>query len=900
MVDAVVSLVVERVGDYLIKEAAFLQGVRGEVESLKKDLEWMLCFIKDAEEKQVDNPLIRQWVSDIREIAYGCEDVLDNFTVKVHDRKFSNVLKVEEGKTFKRRQGLFTSIKKCSCKFASHVESNLYIEGKENASLYGIGKEIKALKKRLKEVSDRCGMYGLEDINKRWEASKPLREFKEVRRTTSFAFEENVIGYKDDFRMLLGELLCNEQQRSIISIWGTGGLGKTTLAKKLYHHDEVKDKFKHRAWVCVSQDFNVEDLLRRIINSFNVNHTKKLKKMEVEALERNLNESLELEKLKEEALKRYIHEFLRESSYLVVFDDVWGKNAWGRLIEAFPSNEHGSIVIITTRNKNVADCADYVHNLPFLTEEESWRLFYSKTNGKANETKEMEKLGKEMLQKCGGLPLAIVLLGGLLSKKSAQEWRLVHGHMWQHLNRDSDNHINYLLSLSFSDLPYQMKLCFLYMSQFPEDFEIPVMKLIHLLVAEGFIPRNREIMEDIAYYYVNELFRRSLIQKDKTQRGRILTCRIHDLLRNLAIEKAEELNLFHICEVYEGSNGSSKTRRQAVFFGIVNTLQLRQSNLMRSLLFFNIEHRGAMEDLLRVCCSFRLLRVLNLSNIAVKTIPQEIRKLIHLKYLQLGLSFNRDVPQWILNLVSLQTLNVLGNDSYPRLPAEIFKLQELRHLIGNFIGYFCIDKLKNLQTLKCIPVETWIKTNPERLVNLRELHITGFGREISQFTLDSIAKLKSLRILRVYTSRREIHSLNPLSKCLNLVELTLSGRIEKIPEEMPEIFPHLEFLELYSSGVVDDPMPTLEKLPNLAVLNLGFDCYCGTKLVCSKGGFPRLEILAIRGSHLEELQVAEGAMPELRSFIKSYATINFRIPERLESLPRPSNWEYETSDLEQY
>ncbi|XP_044470311.1 disease resistance protein RPP13-like isoform X2 [Mangifera indica] len=838
MVDAVVSLVVERVGDYLIKEAAFLQGVRGEVESLKKDLEWMLCFMKDAEDKQVDNPLIRQWVSDIREIAYGCEDVLDDFMVKVHDGKTSNVLKVEEGETSKRRQGVFTSIKKCSYIFASHMGCNLCIKCKEKASLYRIGKEIEALKKRLKAVSDRCGMYGLEDINKRWEASKALREFKEVRRTSSFAFEENVIGCKDDIRMLLGQLLCNERQHCIISIWGTGGLGKTTLAKKLYHHDKVKNKFQHCAWVCVSQDFNVEDLLRRIISSFNFNHTKKLEKIVEEALNRNPNESLEMEKMKEEALKRYIHESLRGSSYLVVIDDVWGKNAWGRLVEAFPKNEHGSRIIITTRNKNVADCADYVHSLPFLTEEESWRLFYSKTYGKANETKEMEKLGKEMLQKCGGLPLAIVLLGGLLSKKSAEEWRLVHDHMWQHLNRDSDNHINYLLSLSFNDLPYQMKLCFLYLGQFPEDFEIPVMKLIHLLVAEGFIPRNREIMEDTAYYYVNELFQRSLIQKDKTQRGRILTCRIHDLLRNLAIEKAEELNLFHIYEVDGAATSSSKTRRQAVYLGTGNSFQLQQSNLMRSFLFFNIKHRGAREDLSRLCCSFRLLRVLNLSNIAVKEIPQEI-------------------------------------------------------------GYFCIDKLKNLQTLKSIPVETWIKTNPERLVNLRELHISGLGGKISQFSLDSIAKLRSLRILRVYTSSREIHSLKPLSKCQNLVELTLSGRIEKIPEEMPEIFPNLEFLELYSSGVVDDPMPTLEKLPNLAVLNLGFDCYCGTKLICSKGGFPRLEILAIHGSHLEELQVAEGGMPELRSFIKSYATIDFRIPERLETLPPPSNWEYVSSVLKQ-
>ncbi|XP_031256155.1 disease resistance protein RPP13-like [Pistacia vera] len=895
MVDAVVSFVLEKLGDYLIREAIFLGGVRSEAESLKKDLEWLLCFIKDAEEKQVDHPLIRQWVSDIRDIAYDCEDVLDEFMVKVTGGESSNVLKVEEAETSTRKQGLFTSIKKCSClvprtsshnasKTSSRNEANLCSKAKEKVSLHSIGKEIEGLKKSLKEVSDRCGMYGLRDINNKWEGqSKVVREFKETRRTNSFAFEENVIGYEDDRRTLLSILLDNEPRRFAISIWGTGGLGKTTLAKKLYHNYLVRNKFQQFAWVCVSQDYNIEELIRRIINSFHF-----------------MPPTEKLEEMKEEALKRYLYTSLKESSYLVVIDDVWGKKTWGRLLEAFPNNNHCSRVIMTTRKEDVADCADHVHKLRFLTKEESWRLFCSKTFGKANETKEMVKFGKEMLKKCGGLPLAIVLLGGLLSKKSAQEWRLVRDCIWLHLNRDSDNHIYYLLSLSFNDLPYKLKPCFLYLGLFPEDYEIETRRLIRLWVAEGFIPQNEGIMEDKAHYYLNELIKRSLIQKDKMHRERTLTCRVHDLLRNLAIEKAEELNLFHIYGVNKGSTYYSRTRRLAVYSGIESNLQLQQSRVLCSLLFVDVCYTEAMEELPTVCSSFRLLTVLDIQNLSIQTMPQEMGKLIHLKYLRFSQSpLNSDVAPFILNLVNLQTLIIHHIELHPVLPTEICKLKELRHLIGRFEGYFRIGDLKNLQTMKQIPLETWIKTNPEKLVNLRELEIVGYDVK-EKFCFDSIAKLRSLQFLKVYLGRSGISSLPPLSHCQNLVELTLSGKIGKLPEEMPEFFPNLEYLKLDFSEFVDDPMPTLEELPNLKVLYLGSDSYNGTKLVCSKDGFHQLEILLLFERRLQELQIEEGGMPKLRSFVSSSKAWNFRIPERLKNLPRPEKWECESYIVEEY
>ena len=106
MVDAVVSFVVQRLGDLLIEQVVFLQGVRDEVEWLRNKLEFMLCFLEDAEEKQdYGDHRIQKWISDIRDVAYDAEDIIDNF-----------ILEVEEGRTPKK-MGLKGWLEKylCTC-----------------------------------------------------------------------------------------------------------------------------------------------------------------------------------------------------------------------------------------------------------------------------------------------------------------------------------------------------------------------------------------------------------------------------------------------------------------------------------------------------------------------------------------------------------------------------------------------------------------------------------------------------------------------------------------------------------------------------------------------------------------------------------------------------------------
>ncbi|KAK9289072.1 hypothetical protein L1049_017543 [Liquidambar formosana] len=214
-----------------------------------------------------------------------------------------------------------------------------------------------------------------------------------------------------------------------------------------------------------------------------------------------------------------------------------------------------------------------------------------------------------------------------------------------------------------------------------------------------------------------------------------------------------------------------------------------------------------------------------------------------------------------------------------------------------------------LKTLKFVDIYEWITINPVNLINLRELRITTLSKrdfnpqkqskttlseeEPKEFTWDPIASLTNLQSLSVdLPSPMYFPSIQPLSNCQHLLQLMIYGRVENLPEQMHEYLPNLKYLKLENSQLMRDPMPTLEKLPNLMILELASNDDL-KKLICTANGFAQLEILTLdQFYYLEELEVEEEAMPMLRG-LRVVCCDKFTVPERLRSFLDSSNSDWD-------
>ncbi|KAH0692354.1 hypothetical protein KY285_019451 [Solanum tuberosum] len=417
-------------------------------------------------------------------------------------------------------------------------------------------------------------------------------------------------------------------------------------------------------------------------------------------------------------LEIYLRDLLKERKYLVVVDDVWQKEAWESLKRAFPDSKNGCRVIITTRKEDVAERADdrgFVHKLRFLCQEESWDLFCRKLLDVQAMIPAMESLAKDMVEKCRGLPLAIVVLSGLLShKKGLNEWQKVKDRLWKNISEDKSIEISSILS--FNDLSVALKQCFLYIGIFPEDQVIDAEDIIRLWMAEGFIiPRREERMEDVAEDFLNELIRRSLVQVAKIFLEKVTKCRVHDLLRDLAIQKASDTNLFDIYHPRKHSKSSSCIRLAIHSQGeTYHSLDL--SNLkLRSIMFFDPVFPNVFQHIY----VFRHIYVLYLHMDYGGVLPDAIGSLYHLKLLSIR-SGVCNIPSSIGNLKNLQTLVVVnGYTSFCQLSRKIADLINLRHLVVQYSEPLkCINKLTSLQVLKGIRCDQWKDVDPVDLVNL--------------------------------------------------------------------------------------------------------------------------------------------------------------------------------------
>ncbi|KAK6946368.1 Rx, N-terminal [Dillenia turbinata] len=618
-VRSVVSNLLGRTTDLPIDEVNFLYGEANQGRSLRDELGWIHDFLKyaDAVRLEEGDERLQDLLSQFRDIVYDAEDVIDIIIL--------NVASV-------RNRGGFRGL-----------VARIFNEPKQR---HRVVVRFEAINSRISEIREMYPTYGVQNIAGTSTTNRQPRDGW----TRNYAHEEeDVVGLDQDVENLLAKLTNKEGCSRIVSIVGMGGSGKTTLAKKLFNLVDIKKHFDCHAWVSVSQEWQVRYLLINIITQT----TSPSKK------DRKLIQEMDIGELVQK-----VHDFLKKKRYLLVLDDVWENEAWDKLRPAFPSENVGSKLIITTRIQNVALHVDpncYVHKQRSLTDEEAWELLFKKVKGVIQnvgrgEASHFHELGKEMVKKCCGLPLAIVVLGGLLAKKKfLVDWEKVSESIGWQLRQPDKGHmfvVFEVLALSYDNLPYYLKPCFLYLGMFPKDTKIRVKPLIRMWIAEGFISSpqivGEETLEQTGEEYLQELIRRSLIQVvEKDGTGRPKSCLMHDLLRHLCLDKAREERFLEVLSSSWSTNATategslSKARRIAVHFGDYadfskcSLLGLKNS-CIRSLLCFGSALYISESEWKTLCTNLPLIRVIHLEGVYTsfpdERLQKQIKNLFHLKY----------------------------------------------------------------------------------------------------------------------------------------------------------------------------------------------------------------------------------------------------------------------------
>ncbi|XP_028065561.1 disease resistance protein RPM1-like [Camellia sinensis] len=523
----------------------------------------------------------------------------------------------------------------------------------------------------------------------------------------------------------------------------------------------------------------------------------------------------------------------------------------------------------------------------------------------------LERLSKAILNRCEGLPLAVVAISGLLStkdKSSVDEWDKIYRSLGAELEgNDKFQSMKKILSLSYIDLPYYLKFCFLYLSVFPEDCLIDHERLIRLWVAEGFVEMKEGMMiEEVADGYLNELINRSLIQVAKRRRDRrVKMYRIHDLWRGIIFSKSGEQNIVTI--VGERSRAwPEKVRRLSIHNHLENIHQSKRFTRLRSLLMFStIDSMSKFPMLVSSNDGLQLLTVPELKGALLEIFPNEVSKLNQLRYLSLKGTNVKVIPKSIGKLQNLETLDL--KDTYvTELSDDILKLQRLHHILlyryqpspyisfqrqSGFKAPVEIGTLSSLQKLCCI--ETNHGNNGGiflaeigKLTQLRRLHIQKLRSEDGEGLCSSLEKLSNLRSLIVRaTEEDEIIDLDSLSSPPQLLRtLFLEGSLHKLPHWIPSLHNLVRVSLAWSKLRDDDPLKSLEGLPNLVEVEL-LQTYEGEGLCFKASGFQRLVRLYLnRLKGLRWVKVEVGSMPHLEEIYIQNCELVEELPSGIEHL----------------
>ncbi|KAJ4832925.1 hypothetical protein Tsubulata_007244 [Turnera subulata] len=675
-----------------------------------------------------------------------------------------------------------------------------------------------------------------------------------------------------------------------------GGSGKTTLIAKTYNCEIVKRHFECSAWITVSQTYSIEDLYRSFIRQF------------YEAAKKAV--PLDLNTMSYRQLVEILVNYLENMRYLVVLDDVWDTELWDYIKVALPNSQLGCRVTITTRMEDVAaksfEVGSNIHHIKPMGKNEAWTLFCRKAfpwNARRC-PQELEDLANDVVQKCRGLPLAVVSLGGLFSTKLTDlEWKTTYNSLtWELSNNSMLQPIKSILLLSYNDLPYRLKHCFLYCCLFPEDYIMKRKRLARLWVEEGFIEKVRGLTpEEIADRYLVDLIRRSLLQLVETDiYGLPKACKMHDMLRELAISKSEEQKF---CAIHDEQLAARREdggiRRLSFQASQRQIILLEGAAQIRSFHLFVSEASIDPTMINKLLSGFKLLTVLDLRDAPIELFPDHIVTLFNLRYLNLKRTRIKRLPESIGRLCNLETLNVTRTQ-VEALPNGIVNLKKLKYLVSYRLNddetYFFavtgarlppkLNALNNLQFLGIVEANSFVVKEIRSMTQLVRLGIMKIESSHVEDLFIAIQNMPLLRRLHVKAAKEDqTLCLDALKSPPPLLErLFLVAKLDNVPQWFQSL-QNLRHLGLNGSRLTNDPLTHLEGLPNLRRLYL-CKAYEGQHLEF-KNGFRNLESLVIYdSSSLQSITIAKGVMLGIQRLYIGFCRMLREVPSGIKYLTK--------------
>ncbi|XP_042030917.1 disease resistance protein RGA2-like isoform X2 [Salvia splendens] len=755
---AAIEVLVQNLTNLLRDEYSLLRGLDEDAQQLLMTLRMIQAYLNDFEKKSITQDAVKIWLRELDAVAFNADNVLDELNYHLLHKK------VKKMKTPQAKDKL-------------------------NA-------EFECVKEMATDL-------GLQSMFVNAPAAVAHSSFE----TDSFILDPIFIGRDDDLPKVVDMFTQIHDDRifSILALVGMGGMGKTTLTKKVFNHEGVKARFGSRIWIHVSPTFDPIILFSKILDK----------------LTRRNSDGVES---RDDILKK-IQEALKTKTYLLVLDDVWNEDVpkWEDFINSMigATSTEGNGIIITTRSERVAAIVNpfYIHHLDGLSDEDCWSIIKAKAFAEYGEVPlEFKMIGRKIAKRCQGLPLAANVVGSVLRRcESEQEWRSINEN-WISYGEGGESILR-TLKLSFDHLSSpSLKKCFAYCSIFPKDRKMEKEELIELWMAEGFLqPSQSDDMESVGDMFFNVLLQNSLLQvAHKDNYGNVWYYVMHGLVHDLAS--------FVLSNDADGS-----TIVRFMFHKEESSSISEQVAKHLRTLFFEGGTSGTISSG-TIFSDFKYLRNLILSGDNCKELPTSVRKLIHLRNLDISNTSIGNLPKWIDELYQLQTLRAckshLEKPKLPSmlrhlyikwntdLPAEIGRLTCLRTLpyfrVGIEKGYQ-IEVLGRLKHLRG-------KLEIDNLENLRE---KGEALKANMFQKSNLSEL----VLRweagkegVRNDEAVLEGLQPHENA-NLQKLTISGFQGKRFPAWTQDMTGLIAITLSSCQECEE-IPTLGHLPNLKSLRL--------------------------------------------------------------------------------